>query len=278
MISKNKKLRRAILYLCAFIVCIVVLYPAFVMAITSLKSTSEMYSSDMTILPKEWQWSNLWKVWSVAPLLKYFRNSVIVAFGATFLSLLCGIPAAYALVRLDFKWKPIYFAAIVISQMFTPVVLLVGIYRTMTDLNLTNSLLGLILVNAAFNQAFTVWLLRGTFQAIPFEMEEAAHVDGCTRFQSLYRVLLPQAAPGMVTVLIYVFIEVWNEYSIALTLITTDVIKPISVGISAFSSYTTIEWQYLFAASLYATIPVVILFVLVEKHLVTGLTAGGVKG
>ena len=162
--------------------------------------------------------------------------------------------------------------------MFTPVVLLVGIYRTMTDLNLTNSLIGLILVNAAFNQAFTVWLLRGTFQAIPFEMEEAAHVDGCTRFQSLYRVLLPQAAPGMVTVLIYVFIEVWNEYSIALTLITTDVIKPISVGISAFSSYTTIEWQYLFAASLYATIPVVILFILVEKHLVTGLTAGGVKG
>ena len=273
----KKRLRRTLLYLVAFITCIVVLYPAFVMVTTSLKSTAEMYSSNMTILPQEWQWSNLWEVWSVAPLFTYFRNSVIVALGATLLSLICGIPAAYALVRMNFKFKSVYFAAIIISQMFTPVVLLVGIYRTMVDMNLTNNLFGLILVNAAFNQAFTVWLLRGTFQTIPYAMEEAAHVDGCTRFQALYRVLLPQAAPGIVTVLIYVFIEVWNEYSIALTLMTTDALKPISVGISAFSSYTTIEWQYLFAASLYATIPVVILFILVEKHLVAGLTVGGVK-
>ena len=265
------------MYLFVFVLCIVVLYPSFVMTITALKDTSEMYAADMTIFPKVWRWSNFIEVWSVAPLFKYFSNSMIIAFGATILSLVCGIPAAYALVRMDFKWKPVYFAAIVVSQMFTPVILLVGIYRVMVHMNMTDSLFGLILVNAAFNQAFTVWLLRGTFQSIPFEMEEAAYTDGCTRLQSLFRILLPQAAPGIVTVFIYVFIEVWNEYSIALTLITTEAIKPISVGINAFSTYTTIEWQYLFSASLYATIPVVILFILVERHLITGLTAGGVK-
>lgn len=276
--NRETYLKRLIIYLLAFAVSIIVLYPAFVMTVTSLKDTAEMYAPEMTVLPKVWRWSNFVEVWSVAPLMKYFGNSLIIAFGATFLSLLCGIPAAYALVRMDFKWKSVYFAAIVVSQMFTPVVLLVGIYRVMVGLNLTDSIFGLILVNAAFNQAFTVWLLRGTFQAIPIEMEEAAYTDGCTRIQSLFRILLPEAAPGIVTVMIYVFIEVWNEYSIALTLITTDAFKPISVGISAFSSYTTIEWQYLFAASLYATIPVVILFVLVEKHLVSGLTSGAVKG
>lgn len=276
--NRDLFLKRLIIYLFVFTVCIVVLYPTFVMTVTSLKDTGEMYATEMTILPKVWRWSNFVDVWSVAPLWKYFSNSLIIAFGATFLSLICGIPAAYALVRMEFKWKRVYFAAIVVSQMFTPVVLLVGIYRVMVGLNLTDNIFGLILVNAAFNQAFTVWLLRGTFQAIPVEMEEAAYTDGCTKMQSLFRILLPEAAPGIVTVMIYVFIEVWNEYSIALTLITTDALKPISVGISAFSSYTTIEWQYLFAASLYATIPVVILFVLVEKHLVSGLTSGGVKG
>ena len=276
--NRETYLKRLIIYLAAFIVSVIVLYPAFVMTVTSLKDTTEMYATEMTILPKVWRWSNFVEVWSVAPLMKYFGNSLLIAFGATFLSLLCGIPAAYALVRMEFKWKSVYFAAIVVSQMFTPVVLLVGIYRVMVGLNLTDNIFGLILVNAAFNQAFTVWLLRGTFQAIPVEMEEAAYTDGCTRMQSLFRILLPEAAPGIVTVMIYVFIEVWNEYSIALTLITTDAFKPISVGISAFSSYTTIQWQYLFAASLYATIPVVILFILVEKHLVSGLTSGGVKG
>ena len=133
-------------------------------------------------------------------------------------------------------------------------------------------------VYAAFNQAFAIWLLRGTFISISPEMEQAATVDGCGKVSALIRILLPVAAPGIVTALIFVFINAWNEYTVALTLISTDVFKPLTVGITIFNGYNMVEWQYLFASSLFATVPVIILFVLIEKHLVGGLTSGGVKG
>ena len=162
--------------------------------------------------------------------------------------------------------------------MFAPVVLLIGIYKVMMSMGLTDSIWGLIFINAAFNQAFTIWLLRGTFIGISAEMEQAATIDGCNRLQSMMRVLLPVAAPGIVTTLIFIFINAWNEYTVALCLISTDTLKPLTVGINVFNGYNMIEWQYLFAASIFAIIPVVILFMGIEKNLVSGLASGGVKG
>ena len=167
---------------------------------------------------------------------------------------------------------------VIVSQMFAPVVLLIGIYQVMQRLGLTDNILGLIFINAAFNQAFTIWLLRGTFMGISAEMEQAATIDGCTRVQSMMKVLLPVAAPGIVTTLIFIFINAWNEYTVALCLISTDTLKPLTVGINTFNGYNMIEWQYLFAASIFAIIPVVILFMCIEKNLVSGLASGGVKG
>ena len=109
-------------------------------------------------------------------------------------------------------------------------------------------------------------------------MEQAAKIDGCSRLQAMLRILLPVAAPGIVTTLIFVFINAWNEYTVALTLISTDTNKPLTVGINIFNGYNMIEWQYLFAASLFAIVPVVILFAIIEKNLVSGLASGGVKG
>ena len=203
---------------------------------------------------------------------------MLIAGGATLLAILCGIPAAYALSRMKFKGKGIFMGAVIMSQMFSPVVLLVGIYKMMVNISLNNSILGLILLNAAFNQAFAIWLLRGTFVSISPEMEQAAKIDGCGTVKALIKVLLPVAAPGIITTLIFVFINSWNEYTIALTLISTDAFKPITVGINVFYGFNFIQWQYLFATSLCATIPVVVLFLLIEKHLVAGLTSGGVKG
>lgn len=247
------------------------------MFITAAKTNDEMYAIDH-ILPQVWQWSNFTDIWSAAPVFKYFMNSMIVAGGGTAIAIICGIPAAYALARMKFKGKGFFMGAVIMSQMFSPVVLLVGIYKLMVSLSLNDSLLGLILLNAAFNQAFTIWLLRGTFISISPDMEQAAKIDGCGTVGSLIRVLLPMAAPGIITTLIFVFINAWNEYTIALTLISTDVLKPITVGINVFYGFNFIQWQYLFATSLFATIPVVVLFLMIEKHLVAGLTSGGVKG
>ena len=276
--KRKNIIKKFFLYLFVIVLCVVILYPYFVMFTTAAKDRSEMYALSMTILPVKWKWSNFIEIWSAAPVLRYFLNSVIVAGGATLVAILCGIPAAYAMSRMQFKGKSVFLGLVIMSQMFAPVVLLVGIYKLMTTMHLVNSLLGLILLNAAFNQAFAIWLLRGTFLSISSEMEQAAKVDGCGTIGSLIRVLIPMSAPGIVTTLIFVFINSWNEYTIALTLMSTDTLKPITVGINVFYGFNMIQWQYLFATSLFATVPVIILFLCIEKHLAAGLTAGGVKG
>ena len=277
-LTGKKLVLRILLYIAVTAFCVVILYPYFIMFTSALKSRAEIYSINGTLLPIKWRWSNLIDIWRKAPMLNYFLNSIIIALGSTAIAMVCGIPAAYALTRMKFKGQNVFLGIVIVSQMFAPVVLVIGIYKIMMTFHLVNSLLGLILVNAAFNQAFTVWLLRGTFDAISPEMEKAARIDGCGRVQSMFKVLLPIAAPGIVTTLIFVFINAWNEYTIALTLISDDVVKPLTVGINIFNGYNMVEWQYLFAASLFAIVPVVILFMSIEKNLTSGLTAGGVKG
>ena len=276
-VSIKKTILRLLLYFVVLDVCVITLYPYFAMLCTALKERSEIFSGG-TILPVTALWSNFIDIWSRAPMAKYMLNSLMIAGGSTIIAMLCGIPAAYALARMKFKGQTAFLGFVIVSQMFAPVVLLIGIYQVMQVLHLTNSIWGLIFINAAFNQAFTIWLLRGTFMGISADMEQAATIDGCNRIQSMMKVLLPVAAPGIVTTLIFIFINAWNEYTVALCLISTDTLKPLTVGINTFNGYNIIEWQYLFAASIFAIIPVVILFMGIEKNLVSGLASGGVKG
>lgn len=274
----KQTLMRGILYVFVIGLCLFILYPYYVMLITAFRSnaeTTDMYFQH--IFPTEWKFENLKHIIDRG-VPRYLLNSFLIAGGATLIALVCGVPAAYALARMKFKGKKGFMGFVIMSQMFSPVVLLIGISQLMNALNLNDSILGLMLINAAFNQAFAIWLLHGTFSSISSEMEQAARIDGCTVFGSLWRVLIPMAAPGIVTALIFVFINSWNEYTISTVLISTAANRPITVGITQFSSFNMIEWQYLFAASLLATIPVVILFMCIEKHLTAGLTSGGVKG
>ena len=276
-VSVKKTILRVLLYFVVLDVCVITLYPYFAILCTALKNRVEIFSGN-TILPVTALWSNFIEIWSRAPMARYLLNSVLIAGGSTLIAMLCGIPAAYALARMKFKGQTAFLGFVIVSQMFAPVVLLIGIYQVMQALHLTDSILGLVFINAAFNQAFTIWLLRGTFMGISAEMEQAATIDGCNRIQAMTKVLLPVAAPGIVTTLIFIFINAWNEYTVALCLISTDTYKPLTVGINTFNGYNMIEWQYLFAASIFAIVPVVILFMCIEKNLVSGLASGGVKG
>ncbi|MBQ1169361.1 MAG: carbohydrate ABC transporter permease [Oscillospiraceae bacterium] len=277
-INWGKLAKRILLYFVVSLICIIILYPYFVMFLTALKSREEIFSPNGTIFPQVWHWNNFTEIFKRAPMAQYMLNSIIIASGSTAIAMICGIPAAYALARMKFKGQTAFLGFIIVSQMFAPVVLLIGIYKVMQTMALTNTLLGLVFINAAFNQAFTIWLLRGTFMSISAEMEQAATIDGCNRIQAMFKILLPVAAPGIVTTLIFIFINAWNEYTVALCLISTDTIKPMTVGINIFNGYNIIEWQYLFAGSIFAIVPVVILFMSIEKNLTSGLTAGGVKG
>lgn len=277
-VSAKKTASRVLLYVVVIDICLLILYPYFVMFCTALKSRAEIFSIDGTILPIVPLWSNFADIWTLAPVARYMFNSLLVAGGSTIISIICGIPAAYALSRMKFKGQTAFLGFVIISQMFAPVVLLIGIYKVLATMGLTDSILGLVFINAAFNQAFTIWLLRGTFLGISAEMEQAAKIDGCNKLQAMFKVLLPVAAPGIVTTLIFIFINAWNEYTVALCIISSNVLKPITVGINIFNGYNMIQWQYLFAASVFAIIPVVIMFMCIEKHLVSGLASGGVKG
>ena len=276
--SIQETLLRGLLYAFVIAVCVVTLYPYYVMLVTGFRSNAETTDINFQhMFPVKWIWSNLTDIIKRG-VPRWMLNSLFIAGGATCIAMVCGIPAAYAMTRMRFKGKNVFLGFVIMSQMFSPVVLLIGIAQLMSTLGLNDSIVGLMLVNAAFNQAFAIWLLRGTFASISPEMEQAAKIDGCNTMQSLIKILLPMAAPGIVTALIFIFINAWNEYTISTVLISTTSNRPITVGITTFSSFNMIEWQYLFAASLLATLPVVILFMSIEKHLTSGLTSGGVKG
>lgn len=274
----QKTLARGGLYLFVIVLCIFILYPFYVMLITGFRSnaeTTDMYFLHM--LPTKWVWSNLKDICDRG-VLRFLLNSIMLSTGATGNRDALRHPGGLRDGAHELQGTQLFLGFVIMSQMFSPVVLLVGISQLMNTLHLNDTILGLMLINAAFNQAFAIWLLRGTFVSISPEMEQAACIDGCNTVGALWHILLPMAAPGIVTTLIFVFINSWNEYTISTVLISTPANKPITVGITQFSSFNMIEWQYLFAAALLATIPVIILFMCIEKHLAEGLTSGGVKG
>lgn len=275
---ERKKYNKVLFYFFLIVTVVFVLYPYIVMFFSSLKGKDEINRIPGTLLPEKWVWSNYIDIWKKIPLAAYLKNSLVIAAGSMALSIACAIPASYALSRIDFKGSKLFLGLIVITQMFSPVILLVGIYTIAVKFHLQDSLLGLILIDSGFNLAFAIWMLWGTFESISIGLEEAAMIDGCNRLSALFRVVLPLAAPGIVTTMIFIFINGWNEYTIAFTLIATEVKKPLTVGISAFFGYTNVQWWYLFAVCLVAVVPVIILFMCIEKRLVSGMMAGSEKG
>jgi len=161
--------------------------------------------------------------------------------------------------------------------MFSPIVVMIGLYKTMAIFGWLDTYQSLIITYAAFNQAFSIWLLTGYFSTIPVEIEEAALIDGCSRVQALRKILFPLSAPGIVATIIFVFIWSWNEFMIALTFTSSPYMRLLTVGLFRFIGRYEIEWNYLMAASLVATLPVLSLFLLIQRNLVKGLTAGAIK-
>jgi len=257
-----------------------ILFPFGVMLSTSLKPADEVAALRYQWLPAHPRPANYADVFHALPLARYFANSVIVALGATALGIACAVPAAYALARLRFAGKGAVRFAILVTQMFSPIVLIVALFSQFGRYGLlagANVYVALILANAAFSLAFGIWLLSGYFATVPLEIEEAALMDGCSRLGTVRRVMLPLAAPGIVTTVIFTFIAAWNEFMFALTFVADDRYKPLTVGIFSFVGQYAVDWQYLMAAALLATVPVIALFLAVEGHLIRGLTTGAIK-
>ncbi|MEY4970615.1 MAG: hypothetical protein RLZZ277_846 [Actinomycetota bacterium] len=251
--------------------------PYLQMILTALKSQEEITAIPSTYLPKKWAFSNFTGVWKEIPLATYLKSSFIISISATLIVIVIAIPAAYYVARNNFRGKKAFLLLVLVTQMFAPTALVVGIFREIVAFKLVDTYLALILIYAAFNMAFSIWILSSFFASIPKEVEEAAWIDGCSRFTTLTKIVLPLALPGLVTAFIFTFIAAWNEFVIALTLTSSPEHEPLTVGLTALIGQYQVQWNYLFAGSLIAIVPVVILFALIEKWLVGGLTAGSVK-
>ncbi|WP_344955980.1 carbohydrate ABC transporter permease, partial [Actinomadura miaoliensis] len=274
---RRPRMRPVIITGLGWLVAVVVLAPYAQMLLTALKPRRELMESPPGYLPSSWHWSNFAEVWRAAPIGTHLRVSLVVSVAATALALAAALPAAYYTARYRFRGRGAFLLLVLVTQMFAPTALLIGIYREMVVLDLTDTYAALILVNAAFNLPFSIWILNAYFSGIPRELEEAAWLDGCGRAAAMARVTLPLSLPGVVTAVIYTFIGAWNEYVVALTVQATPERQPLTVAIPSFVTQYQEQWQYLFAASLIAIAPVVFLFVAIERYLVSGLTVGGVK-
>lgn len=283
-------IRRGGLPLAGAIVTAFFLAPYAVMFLSALKSGQGLFHSPALYLPNTWHWGNFIDVWSQIPLAAYLKNSIIIAVVSTALVLFVSMPAAYFVARHHFRGRKIFLYVVLVTQMLAPVALVVGIYRevVLTDTYLgevnqswgaLNTFWAIILVNAAFNLAFSIWILNGYFSSIPKQIEESAMVDGLGRVRVLTRIVMPLAKPGIVTAVVFTFVQVWNEFVVARTIFNnpTNNHQTLTVGINQFVGLYQTQYQYLFVASLVGIVPVVILFILIERYLVGGLTAGAVK-
>jgi len=269
--------RSWVLPLAGAALALVFLAPYIVMLLNSLRPSGDVVRTPPTFFPREWQLSTYSQILTDERFLNWLKTSLVVAGSSTLIVILVSIPAAYYTARFRFPGRMAFLLLVLVTQMFSPTALVVGIYREWFNFNMVNTYAALILTNAAFNLAFAVWILHGFFASIPKEVEEAANLDGCSRFGTLRRVMLPLTMPGIVTAVIFTFIAAWNEYVVALTLMLDEAKKPLTVGITSYVTGYEQHWDQLFAAAIVAIVPVVVLFAVIEKHLVGGLTAGSVK-
>lgn len=254
------------------------LLPVIVMIGTSLKSFDELFTWPPALFPSHPHWENYSNVWAGEyDFSRPFINSVIIAFSTSLISVALGSPAAYAASRFRFGWRGIFLFAVLATQMISPVVFIVPLYKAMRAYHLLNTLASVIIASAAFAMPMVIWLMEGYFRSIPVELEEAAMVDGCSRLRAMIRIILPLSAPGLAAAAIYAFILGWDQLMFPLTFLTRSELRPVPLALYDFSGYNIVFWHEMMAASAIAVIPAAFAFALVQRYLVSGLTAGAVK-
>jgi multiple sugar transport system permease protein len=269
---------RAGAYAVLVTLALVVLFPFYWMTITSFKSEEQMRSVVSMFWPKPIVTENYHQLLSKTDFAAWYGNSVFVAVSSTLVATSVGTIGAYALARLRFLGRGFMASATLITYLVPPSILFIPLYAQMRNLGLANSLAGLIAAYPSFTVPFVTWLLMGYFESIPEELEEAAMIDGATRFGAFYRIVLPLSAPGVLAAGLYAFTQAWNEFLYALVFITDGRLRTLPVGLASFITGDVYGWGYLMAGAVLTTLPVIAAYIYLQKYMVEGLTAGGVKG
>jgi len=275
---RQEKITKAIGIGLVVLYVVAALIPIYWVVTTAFKPRTEVYTFPVQYVPSHLTLSPAHTALTQRPTMAFLRNSIVAAVGATVLALAVGVPAAYVLARERFKGRKDIAFFILTTRMFPPVTVCIPIYFIIRNLGLLDTLGGLIIVYALFNLAIIIWVMKGYIQQVPAEIEESARVDGCTKVGAFGRITLPLIAPGMAAVAIIALVLSWNEFLYALILTHSPSSKTLPIGIAEFigGAYGILWGEICFLGTV-AIIPMIILILLVQKYIVTGLTMGAIK-
>jgi multiple sugar transport system permease protein len=248
--------------------------------LSSFKTRAELYATPLVYLPRQLDFSNYVEAWTskLTPFSRFFGNSLWVSSVTMVATTIISILAGYALARFRFVGRHIFLLVFLATQMFPAVLLIAPLLSQWYALGLIDTYQALIYSNFSFTVPFTVWMLVGYFESIPRDLEESAMIDGCGRFGSLVRIVLPLAAPGIAATAIFAFVSSWSELLFAITFTTQTEMRTLSAGLLYMVGQYEIQWGQLSAGVMISTVPVAILFTFLQRHLIRGLTAGALKG
>lgn len=273
-------LRTKVLYYAGMaLVLLFFVFPLLWVLSLSLKTGAETLEAPPSLLPQDAQWSNYTQVLETTPIGRYLLNSVLLVALSVGGSLLLGVPAAYALSRFSFRGERAYSSGILAAQLVSPVIIAIPLYQVFVATNLIDNYVGLVLVYAAITAPFLTWFLKSYFDTIPITLDEAGLIDGCSRLRTLVHVVLPSARPGIASAAIIGSVTAWSQFVLPLILLDSTDLFPVSVGVVNLQATTgEIAIQYVAAGSILAVAPVIVLFILLQRHILGALTAGAVKG
>jgi len=276
-VSGRRLGRAAGLYGAGGVLLLLGAFPLFWMLSTSLKPSGEIFATP-TLVPRHATLGNFVQLLAETNFAVYFKNSVIVSLATVVVTLGASAAGAYALTRFSFRGRDTVIRLILATYMFAPIMIIIPFYILVRQLGLVNTRVALVLSYTTFCLPFCLWLLRAFFAGVPLELEEAAMVDGANRARAAWYVTLPLALPGLIAAGIFTFILAWNDFLFALVLITSDELKTLPVGVNDLFNATIVDWGMIMAAGVVITVPTIGFFVAVQRYLIQGWGAGGLKG
>jgi len=273
MVNK-RAFKKVIVYLSYALIVLIMLFPIFWTFITSIRIPADIFKFPPTLLPQKITLANYFHVFTKTLIPRQFLNSLFVSLGTILVTITMSSLSGYGFARGRFRGKTSLLFAILVTHMVTGLSNIIALYTLAYKLKLLDSLVFLAFVYSALVVPFGVWFMKGFFEGIPSELEEAALVDGCSRFQAFYKIVLPLARPGLIAVAVFSFVMSWNEFLIALILISAEASKTLPLGIYTFVSYYGLEWGYITATAIVGVVPITVLFLALQKYFVTGLVKG----
>lgn len=275
---KKQLLSKLTIYLLAFLVFVYSFFPIYWITISPLRGVEGFFDNSKSLLPTSFDLTFFRNIWNETNFPLYYKNSFIVAGGTTIITLIFATLIAYVLTRFQFRGKNFLLNSMLIGYMLPPMLLAIPLLGIFISLGIEDSLFGLTISHIAITLPFGVWMLNSFMKTVPFELEESAWMDGASRIQALYRVILPLLIPGIISVGVFSFIVSFTDYTFGLMLVSSEENKTIPIGLAGIKESTSLQRGELLAGAALIIVPMVILFSFVTKYFIKGLTSGAVKG